>query len=165
MKEILIIRSVSFQQLDMTLHGVVASYPNSKISLLTHEHGVKLAEKYRAITEIISYPYRQSFSFFRPVNTFRGRHFDCVIIPVTNITGAGFFNVLLFSLSLNTKQRVICNVVSQFREINSVEIVLGGFRHVIFSAISLIGAGLVCLFAVPYLLYKLPQLEKKQAIQ
>ncbi len=46
MKNILIIRSVSFQQLDLNLPAIKEKYSPCSISLLTHEHGVKLAEQF-----------------------------------------------------------------------------------------------------------------------
>ncbi|MDG0794581.1 hypothetical protein OMP38_29885 [Cohnella ginsengisoli] len=59
MQEVLIVRSVGFQQLDNNLPKIKEKFPNSRLSILTHEHGVKLAEKYGDIDRIYSYPYKK----------------------------------------------------------------------------------------------------------
>ena len=161
MKKLLIIRSVSFQQLDMNLREIISTYPGHKVTLLTHEHGVKLAEKYKAIDEIVVYPYKQSFSYSRTVKALAGRQFDVVIIPVTNITGAGFANVLWFSLSVKSRYRVICNVVSRLKEVSAIDIGLGGVKHALLALVSAILSGIVGVFAICYLLVNLPRIKKK----
>jgi hypothetical protein len=112
MKNILIIRSVSFQQLDLNLPAIKEKYGECKISLLTHEHGIKLAKKYCDIDKIYVYPYKDGFNIYNKVNELSNKNFDVVVVPVTNINGGGFFNVLKFSKSINTQERVICNVIS-----------------------------------------------------
>jgi hypothetical protein len=152
---------VSFQQLDMNLKEIIKAYPEHKITLLTHEHGVKLAEKYKSINEIVVYPYKQSFSRSRTVEVLKDKDFDIVIIPVTNITGAGFSNVLWFANTIKAQRHVICNLVSNFQEITSLDIVLNGLKNVVFTLLSGILTGIVGLFSVIYLLVMLPTIEKK----
>lgn len=91
LKNALIIRSASFQQLDKNFPAIEEALPDHRFQMLTHEHGVKLAEKYKLLSKIYVYPYKQSFSFWRPVQEFKDQKFDCVIVPVSNLTGAGFF--------------------------------------------------------------------------
>lgn len=162
MKELLIIRSVSFQQLDMSLKEIIRAYPGYRITLLTHEHGVKLAEKYREIDEIIVYPYQESFSYFRSGPICKEKNYDVLIVPVTNITGAGFSNVFQFSLTVTAKQRVLCNLVSQLKEVSYSAILFGGLKNAVFSCLAGIVAGLFAVIAIPQLLYYLPQYEKKK---
>lgn len=161
MKELLIIRSVSFQQLDMNLKEILSTYPEYKVTLLTHEHGVKLAEKYKEIDEIVVYPYKNSFSYFRPVHELEGRLMDVVIIPVTNMTGAGFSNVLWFSLTIKARQRVICNLVSQLKGVSGLDIVFLGVKNTLYSVLAGLLSGIVGLISLPYLLLKLTRIEKK----
>ena len=125
MKELLIIRSVSFQQLDLNLEKIMEQFPGYRISLLTHEHGVKLAEKYDKIEEIHVYDYKAGFGWSRKAGSLKGKRFAAVVIPVTNISGAGFSNVLLFSLTVKTERRYLCNVVSEIRELSVPGILAG----------------------------------------
>ena len=150
MKEILIIRSVSFQQLDKILPTIKERFPDHKISVLTHEHGAPLARKYKDVETVYIYPYRGGFQYKDKANEISGKIFDAVIIPVANITGAGFFNVLKFSLSIKTGRRMICNVTSEMKEVKPAAIRLIGVRNGIFSALSMVLTGLI---AVPLVIF------------
>lgn len=161
MKELLIIRSVSFQQLDKNLVAIIEKYPDYKISLLTHEHGVFLAQKYKDINKIYVYPYTSGFQLGKKVADLKGKIFDTVIIPVTNLTGVGFFNVLLFSLSIRSKKRIVCNVISELWEITP-RVILGlALMNWMIAAVSKI---LTAIVAIPVLLLlpvKLLTIQKK----
>lgn len=136
MKELLIIRSASFQQLDLNLPEIKKKFPNYKISILTHEHGVKLAEKYEDIKQIYVYPYKDGFSIKRKVKKFNNKIFDALIVPVTNVSGAGFSNVLLFSLSIKAKKKYQCNVISEIKEYTDATIMLGELIRLIYKVIA-----------------------------
>lgn len=162
MKELLIIRSVSFQQLDKNLVAIREHFPDHKLSLLTHEHGLLLAQKYKDIDQIYVYPYKESFSYRRKVKELQDKEFDTVIIPVTNLSGAGFLNVFLFSLSLKTKKRLVCNVISGLGEVSRIHILLMGLRDKLFSLLSLLFTVVVGFFAVLLLPLKLSQIQSKE---
>lgn len=156
MKELLIIRSASFQQLDKNIVTIKEKYKDYKISLLTHEHGVKLAEKYKWIKNIYTYPYKSSFKYKNKVKELTDKDFDLVIIPITNITGVGFLNVLNYSLTIKTKKRIICNVVSELREISIPKILFMNFRSSLITVISFIFTFFISLitgFFLPILLF------------
>ncbi|MDI3546989.1 MAG: hypothetical protein PWR10_641 [Halanaerobiales bacterium] len=161
MKKLLIIRSVSFQQLDKNIITIQEKYKDYNINLLTHEHGVKLAEKYKMIDKIHIYPYKGSFKFKNKVKELADEEFDLVIIPVTNITGAGFLNVLLYSLTLKTKKRVICNVVSDFKEISKTKIMLMGLQNIAMSFLSFILTGIFSIFIILFMPFKLKSLREE----
>lgn len=136
MKELLIIRSASFQQLDLNLPEIKKKFPNYKISILTHEHGVKLAEKYEDIEQIYIYDYKDGFSIKRKVKKFQNKVFDALIVPVTNVSGAGFSNVFLFSLSIKAKKKYQCNVISEIKEYTNKNIIIGECRRFIYKIIA-----------------------------
>ena len=150
MREILIIRSVSFQQLDKNLPVIKERYPDHKISVLTHEHGALLARKYKDVETVYIYPSREGFSYKNKVIEIKDKFFDAVVIPVANVSAAGFFNVLKFSLSIKAGQRIVCNVVSEMREIKPAAIRLTGMRNGIFTALSI---ALTCIAAIPLFLF------------
>ena len=161
MKEILIIRSVSFQQLDKNLPIVKKRFPDHKISVLTHEHGAPLARKYKDVETVYIYPYRGGFQYKDRANEISGTIFDAVIIPVANITGAGFFNVLKFSLSIKTGRRMICNVTSEITEIKPAAIRLIGVKNGMFSALSMVLTSVLALPLVLFLPLRLFLLQKE----
>lgn len=162
MKTLLIIRSASMQQLDKNLIEIEKRFSDHEIHMLTHEHSIKLVEKYKSIKQIYVYPYKSGFSVGNKVDELRGKEFDAVLIPVTNITGAGFFNVLRFSLTLRAKQRFICNLISDIWEVTSGKIRWMGIKNVLMSVASAILAGVAGIFVLLVLPWKLKQIEKKE---
>lgn len=136
MKELLIIRSVSFQQLDLNLKEIKKKFPNYTVSILTHEHGVKLAEKYEDINNIYIYPYKDGFSIKRNVEEFHNKTFEALIVPVTNISGTGFSNVFLFTLSIKAKRKYQCNVISEIKKYTNTKIIFIEFIRLIYKVVA-----------------------------
>lgn len=161
MKNILIIRSVSFQQLDLNLPAIKEKYGECKISLLTHEHGVKLAEKYSDIEKIYVYPHKNGFNIKEKVDELSNIKFDVVVVPVTNINGGGFFNVLKFSKSINADERVICNVISDIITFTMADIYLLQIKSFFMKFISVIATVIISPIVLIVLLLKLKFIEKK----
>lgn len=155
MKQLLIIRSVSFQQLDLNLTAIRNKFPDYQINILTHEHGVKLAQKYDSIQNIYVYPYKQGFSFGKKVSEINDKKFDAVIIPVTNVTGVGFNNVFLFSMSLKSDRKYMCNVVSELKEISNFKILLNSFAMFVFKIISAVLTAVFTILAFVFFVFKI----------
>ncbi len=160
MTDILVIRSVSFQQLDQNLPRLQEAFPDAQITLLTHEHGVRMAEKYKAIQQVLVYPYKEGFRYRRKTPGIRNRTFDAVIIPVANISGTGFFNVLLFSLTVPAKRRYLCNMLSDIREVSLPQILALGIRNAMFQAASLVLTAIFGLFTLLLLPISLKRILK-----
>jgi hypothetical protein len=161
MKNILIIRSVSFQQLDLNLPAIKEKYSPCKISLLTHEHGVKLAEKYTHVDKVYVYPYKDGFNLTNKVNELSNINFDVVVVPVTNINGGGFFNVLKFSKSINSKKRAMCNVISDIKTFSMTDIYWFEIKNFFIKVISILGTIIISPVVLILLLLKLKSIEKK----
>ncbi len=161
MKELLIIRSVSFQQLDLNLPDIIKQFPDYKISLLTHEHGVELAKKYSEISEIYVYEYTGSFDKKNKVKSLSNKHFDTVIIPVTNITGVGFLNVLKYGLSIKADRYCMCNVVSDITNLSKAKLNGMFLKGALCKAVSALAAAVIAVFFIPYTLLKLKGLCRK----
>ncbi|WP_248929433.1 hypothetical protein [Paenibacillus hamazuiensis] len=159
MKDLLIIRSASFQQLDKNLPLLMNAFPEHQFHMLTHEHGIQLARKYKVLERIITYPHKKSFSFWRQVPELKKEKFDSLIIPVSNLTGAGFLNVLLYSLTISAEQRYLCNLVGELKLISAGNIVGMGIKSIVFSFISV----LITALAVVPLLLGLPLLLRRLA--
>ncbi|MBV4428304.1 glycosyltransferase family 9 protein [Clostridium tyrobutyricum] len=161
MKNILIIRSVSFQQLDLNIAAIKDKYPGYSIDILTHEHGVKLAQKYRNIDNIYVYPYKEGFKYGNRVEEIQNKKFDIVVIPVTNISGVGFFNVLRYSKMILADKRVICNVVSNMREISDFQIYFMNIKSGLFKIFSIVLTAVMSIFMIIFLPLKLRKITKK----
>ncbi|UJF33202.1 hypothetical protein [Paenibacillus hexagrammi] len=160
-KSALIVRSASFQQLDKNLPELEAFFPEHEFSMLTHEHGVQLAEKYKVIKHIYVYPYKASFSYWRKFKAANLPSVDAVIVPVANITGAGFFNVLLFSLSIRAKKRYLCNMISEIKEFSVVSVLLEGVLNLLYKLLAALFSLLVMIPTVLLLLVFLKKIDKK----
>ncbi|MEF2243933.1 hypothetical protein [Paenibacillus sp. IITD108] len=158
-KRALIIRSASFQQLDQNLPGIQQQMPGYIFDLLTHEHGVKLAEKYEGINKIIPYPYKQSFNKKLKAIGLPSESYDAVIYVVTNMTGVGFWNVLQFAFTIPANQYFQCNMHTELKTINKAQVYKDAFLRWIQRFISLIATGLCSVIIIPYLIFKFIQIR------
>ncbi|KJU85603.1 conserved hypothetical protein, membrane [Candidatus Magnetobacterium bavaricum] len=136
MKRVLIIRSTGFQHLDRILGRLRDKYPQSEICLLTHQHGKPLAEKYADIAHVYVYPHTGAFSFLRVPDELKRHGFDVVIVPVGNITGAGFLNVLLFSFRIGADSRLLCNISLDFKPLTRLTLTASLLRSSVYTAIA-----------------------------
>lgn len=143
MKEILIIRSVSFQQLDLNLPAIKKAYPDCQISLLTHEHGVKLAKKYKDIANIYVYPYKSGFKKGNKVPDLADKKFEAVIVPATNLSGAGFDNVLAYAATISSQEIVLCSVTSKLQPITRQKIKALRIRNSLFQCFAVLLSAVV----------------------
>lgn len=109
-KKILVVRTVSFEQLDRVIKRLKEDGPMSVIMILTHSHGKDMAAQYFGKENIFVYNRRGNYTLFHLPRELSGHVFDEVILPVTNLRGNGFFNVFLFSVRVSAKKRYIMNV-------------------------------------------------------
>jgi hypothetical protein len=157
----LIIRSVSFQQLDQNFLELIKTFPRYEWDLLTHEHGVKLAGKYQSVHRVISYSYTESFSIWRREKSLKGKYYDALIIPVANLTGAGFLNVFLFSLTIKAKKRYMCNLVSELHPVSFSTIAVKAMMSLLNNVVSGILTGALLPFLWLLFPRMLNHLEKR----
>lgn len=162
-KNVLIIRSASFQQLDNNFPKLIKTFPKHKFHMLTHEHGVKLAEKYEKIDQLFVYPYKKSFSIWRRVPALSREKFDIVIIPVSNLTGRGFLNVVLFSFAINASQRYLCNMVSELKTVKISFLIIKCLERIIISLFSILMILPLILPIFCFLLVRLIQIKGKRS--
>ena len=155
MKKLLIIRSVSFQQLDTNIVKIIEKFCDYEIHILTHEHGRVLAEKYRGIEKIWIYPYKSAFSFKSTCVDITGMTFDAVVIPVTNIGASGFQNVFMFALTIKSIKYYVCNLVSEIDEISKTRIIIHSFLKAIVMLFSCLLSILFVVVALPWLMIRL----------
>lgn len=151
MQRVLIIRSVSFQQLDKNIVGIATAFPSADFHLLTHSHGVRRARKYGELSGIVDYENPGNFSPFRFPAALEGERFDAVVVPVTNLSGAGFLNVFLLAARVRARRVYCCNLVSELRPLPRVKLLFQVARAGLFSLAALLLTG-VSVLAVPFLL-------------
>lgn len=145
MKRLLIVRSVSFQQLDLNLPEIKKKFPEHEICLLTHPHGVELAKKYNDIDKVYTYDYTGAFQSRNKVKEIEGVDFDVVIVPVTNISGSSFENVLQYGISIKAQEYFMCNMISEFTNLTKYGIMIRRIKHGFFRVCA-------CILTVPCLL-------------
>lgn len=145
-KELLIIRSVSFQQLDTNILEIKKMFPEHRISILTHAHGDRPAQKYKMVENIYIYHYHKAFKVTRRAKELNQKVFDVVIVPVSNITGAGFLNVILFSFTIKARRRLLCNLISAIYRLSFGKIIWMCLKNM---AISAVAALLTLIAAIP----------------
>ena len=138
MKKVLIVRSVSFQLLDKLFPKIKALFNTADFSILTHPHGVAIAQATKSYEQVISYNRMQNFTFWKPIPQELHRSFDVVVVPVSNLSSGGFCNVLLFSLKIKASARYTCNSVGQLRPITTKDIVLKWLNSILFKALALL---------------------------
>jgi len=124
------------QQLDNLMSKLYTEYPDADFFILTHSHAIKRCEKYKKIAGIIDYKSSKNFGFFHIPENINKYNFDMIIIPVTNISGVGFFNVFLMSLRIKSKKLFLYNLQSEKREIKKKNILFHLFKSILFSTIS-----------------------------
>lgn len=152
-KKILIIRSVSFQQLDKNLDRIKETFPepDTIFYLLTHSHGIERAGKYRLLSEIIDYQSRKDFSFFHLPKRLKKEKFHAVVVPVTNKSGAGFLNVFAMALRIKAEKIYRCTPGSDIRRTPRKEIFYRLFKATFYSALAFI-LTLGSLLILPFLI-------------
>ena len=158
-KQLLIIRSVSFQQLDSNIKKIVQEFPGHEIHILTHSHGVLACKNYESVSHVIDYSSRKNFSIFHlppGLPPEKSRHYEAVIVPVTNKTGAGFLNVLLLALRIPTEQIYLCNLVSDIPKISKGYIIRWFLKSCLYRAMAvLLSIPLFLVFIPGFLIFLL----------
>ncbi len=117
--EILIVRSVSLQHLDLVLPGIAAAFPGRRLVLLSHPHSVAAAGKYPQLAEVVAYPHKGPFQPWHRVPALAGRRFEAVIVPVSSLSGGGFFNVFAFAFTLRASRRLVCAAQGDLRALST----------------------------------------------
>lgn len=166
-KQALIIRSVSFQQLDSNIKAIVQEFSGYEFHILTHSHGVHASKNYESVSNVIDYSSRKNFSVFHLPHGLppdKSGRYDAVIVPVTNKTGAGFLNVLLLALRIPTKQIYICNLVSDIRKISKGYIIRWLIRSCLFRFVAaILSIPLFLVFIPGFLIFLL--INRKRGIK
>ena len=149
MKKYLIIRSVSFQLLDRQLPKILKHFgEKEEYDLLTHSHSINRAEKYEKFSEIIDYKTKGDFSFWKIPESLKDKVYDAVIVPLSNLSGAGFLNVFLLSLRIKSKSIFIINSQGKIKRLKKSKIII----KAIFSLINSVISSLLTLIFSPFLL-------------
>jgi hypothetical protein len=147
MADVLIIRSVGLQQLDLLLPRLVAAFKGQRLVLLTHPHSLEAVSKYPELAEVLAYTHKGSYQPWRRV-ALGGRRFDSVIVPVSSLEGGGFFNVLAFAATLPARQLMLCRPDGELEPLTRT----GLLRQFGLRLLAAVAAGLGTLLLMPLLL-------------
>ncbi len=161
-KKVLIVRSVSFQQLDRNIERI-AEYFRGEIPgdgcefhILTHDHGMEQAKGYTVIDEIIGYGRRGNFTPFHLPGILKQRKkpvYHAVVVPVTNKSGAGFLNAAMMALRIRPVSVYMCNLTSDIWKISKKKIVYWAFRWFVQFVFSGAAAVFLSIVVIPFLLF------------
>ncbi|MCG6552233.1 MAG: hypothetical protein L7F77_07890 [Candidatus Magnetominusculus sp. LBB02] len=151
-KRILVIRCTNLQHLDKVFQRLRAEFPGAATALLTHRHGALQAADYTET--VIVYPYTENYGFYRGYKPLNDMNFDAVVVPVGNVSGSGFLNVFLFSLTIKTGQRLMCNLPLELKPISKVKIIAMAIRNGLYTAIGgVLTAAAAAVFVVGWPLF------------
>ncbi len=142
MRRVLIIRSVSLQQLDLIIGAISDKFSDALIDILTPPHNHSHCEKYDTVSEIIDYPDKCSFSCFTLPEEIKNRRYNTVVVPVSNQKGSGFLNVLFMALRIDAKEIYTCNLATEIKRVSRFTILFKKALELIAIPISLILAAL-----------------------
>ena len=148
---ILIVRSAPIQQLDANISKIKQKFNSPSVSILSHEHGIELLNKYECLDKCISYPYKESFDISRKAKFDNGERFDHGVVMVGNLTGCGFQNVLFFALTLPVRKIWSCNLIGEVTPISRAGIILKSIRNQAFKITAFLSTAILCVFAFPLL--------------
>jgi len=149
-RKVLILRSVSLQQLDQNLPAVQAAFPGAEFHLLTHPHAVAECHKVPGLAQVIPLPSAAPFSPFRLPGGIRRQGYATVVVPVSNISGVGFANVFLTALASGAQDIYRCNLVSEIARIEKTAL-LG--RFLVSFPLRLLALTLTAVLTLPVLLW------------
>ena len=150
MKNILVIRCTNLQHLDKVFEKLRCDFPGAKTALLTHRHGALAAGAYTDTVAV--YPYTENYGYLRPMKSLNAMNFDAVIVPVGNISGSGFLNVFLFTLTIKAASRFTCNTALELKPLSKAKIIGLLLRNTLYAAAAgalTIAAGAVLLAGWP----------------
>lgn len=121
MKKLLIIRSSSIQQLDQNIKEIEKKFKDHEIHILTHPHTIEHCKKYSA-KKIITYKSKKDFSIFHIPKELKHTKYDSLIYLVSNLSGKGYLNLILFSLLIRPKKIFKINIKSEIKRITKLSI-------------------------------------------
>ena len=151
MTNILIVRSAPIQQLDANISKIKQKFNSPSVSILSHEHGIELLNKYECLDKCITYPYKESFDISRKAKFDNGERFDHGVVMVGNLTGCGFQNVLFFALTLPVRKIWSCNLIGEVTPISRAGIILKCIRNQAFKFLALLSTAVFSIVAFPFL--------------
>ncbi|MBF0515909.1 MAG: hypothetical protein HQK97_02155 [Nitrospirae bacterium] len=149
-KHILVIRCTNLQHLDKVFSKLRAEFPGAAITLLTHRHGAAAAADYT--DSVVVYPYTENYGFFRSLKSLDSMNFDAIVVPVGNVSGSGFLNVFLFTLTIKAGARFMCNLPLELIPLSRLNIISLMLRNTVYTAASGVmaaAAGAVLLIGWP----------------
>ncbi|ABZ83334.1 hypothetical protein HM1_1242 [Heliomicrobium modesticaldum Ice1] len=141
----LVIRSVPFQQMDKIIPALTREFPGHRLAVLTHPHGVQMASSYAEVDEVI--PYSQPGSFDREYipEAVKARVWDVVIVPVANVSGSGFYNVLRFGAAIAALSRFLINLPGELKPFTPGGLIWGGSVNGMRALLAAVGAAILWL--------------------
>lgn len=129
----LIIRSTSTQNLEKQMPSISEHLANGTVDVLTHKEGYGSIQEKFPDAGIVLYPFEEDFSpsrvLFGTLADQKIRKYKTVVVPMSNRSGDGYLNVLLFSLFLNPDRIVSCDKQGTLRTVSKRHILLRSVKE------------------------------------
>ncbi len=151
MDKVLILRSVSLQQLDRNLPAIQAAFPGAEFHLLTHPHALGECRKYPGLAQVLPLPSAGPFSPWRLPPGLRREGYAAAVVPVANRSGAGFLNVFLAAWATGARSVYGCNLVSEMNRVSRPGLLLRWLRGWLLRAAALLPFLPLAVAALPVL--------------
>jgi hypothetical protein len=154
-KKILIIRSVSFQQLDRVINKIQNEFKDFDIEILAHAFNLPRLLKYKQVKRVITYEETCDFSARMIPAKLHKKNYHTIIVPFSNSSGAGFLNVIELALKLKSKQIFSCNLHLEISRLNRTLLFLKKIFSAVNSVFSVLFSLIIFILISPFLLIKI----------
>jgi hypothetical protein len=137
------------------------------VKIFTHDNYMAdLCENYGEKQQVIRYTHKGNFSPFKIMKDFRdyvSSRFDEIIIPITNKSGSGYFNVILFAKRQFPESKIwLLTPDYKLQKVNFNKVFMNNLIYWLFGIVGIIFYKIV---AIPFLLVpvivKIKQFLKK----
>ncbi len=154
---ILLIRCVSLQLLDLIIAKIKQNDAHAQIHVLTHQHSADLTAKHPSIDRVWTYERSGNFSGKIHDVALKGISWDLILVPLGNESGSGFENVKKLALSIPSKDRQTISISGDWKRFNRFSMIAEQMIH----TVSAVFGGLVTVVGLVVLLVAMPFISRK----
>jgi hypothetical protein len=102
---VLLLRSISFQLLDLQWPRLTGRFAGQPVTILTHDHSLAEASGYPGVSRVIRYPGRGRFHWRMARQAVAGQHYRQLVVPLSTAGGGGQLNLVWAGLMLPADER------------------------------------------------------------
>lgn len=123
----LLVRSTSLQHTALVLDKLKIRFQTIRLDILTHTHAVESLKSLTGVREIIKFPYKGSFGGSRLYTgslskILINKKYDLVVVPVENISGIGYENVIAMAAGIRPLKIAVCNKAGEISVMSRLDV-------------------------------------------